>query len=125
MLMSLSTLFIARLAALFKKDSKKIVAFSTMSQLGLMSVALAVGAATLCLFHLFTHAIFKALLFIKMGYFLLINLHAQDLRSLNLLKESNPFLTLSQFICLLRLAGFFFMSGFYSKDLVIELFYFK
>ena len=119
----LITLFIASFRAIVEWDSKKIVAFSTLRQLGLMVYRYGMGLIGLCFFHLIRHAIFKALMFIVVGYLIFNKYHFQDLRHLCKLGSRNYFL----FFILLRrvfsLRGFPFLVGFYSKDLIIENFF--
>jgi len=104
-------------------DLKKIVALSTLSQLGVIMVSLAVFQKNICFFHLVTHAIFKALLFMCVGVSIHTFFGGQDFRSFsNLGKSINypiRFLTISN----IALLGFPFMSGFYRKDMIIESFY--
>lgn len=121
-ILGLWTLFIASLAALVEIDRKKIIAFSTMSQLGLMVVALYAGKDILAFFHLLTHAVFKALLFIVVGFFLLIKNHTQDIRKSNKRLSSFPLLSLLLVHCLFTLSGLNFLSGFFSKEKILESF---
>lgn len=118
--LGLLTLFIARFAACLEWDSKKIIAFSTLSQLGLMLYSLSLGLNLFCFFHLLTHAVFKALLFICVGYYIHLNLHNQDIRLLKNLWKFKPICRICVIICVLALSGFPFLSGFFSKDVIIE-----
>nr|YP_009995943.1 NADH dehydrogenase subunit 5 [Plagiodera versicolora]QNQ64894.1 NADH dehydrogenase subunit 5 [Plagiodera versicolora] len=114
------TMFMSGLGANFEYDLKKIIALSTLSQLGLMMSILSLGSYKLAFFHLLTHALFKALLFMCAGN-IIHNLHnCQDIRFMGGLINHMP-LTCSFFnICNFSLCGLPFLSGFYSKDLIVE-----
>nr|ADO60522.2 NADH dehydrogenase subunit 5 [Lycus dentipes] len=114
------TMFMSGLVANFEFDLKKIIALSTLSQLGLMMSILALGDCMLAFFHLLMHALFKALLFMCAGC-MIHNLNdCQDIRYMGSLVKFLP-LTSSLFnICNLALCGLPFLSGFYSKDLILE-----
>nr|WMV01993.1 NADH dehydrogenase subunit 5 [Plagiodera versicolora] len=114
------TMFMSGLGANFEYDLKKIIALSTLSQLGLMMSILSLGGYKLAFFHLLTHALFKALLFMCAGN-IIHNLHnCQDIRFMGGLINHMP-LTGSFFnICNFSLCGLPFLSGFYSKDLIVE-----
>nr|QIV24543.1 NADH dehydrogenase subunit 5 [Olethrius laevipennis] len=117
---SLMTMFMAGLGANFEFDLKKIIALSTLSQLGLMMSILALGDSYLAFFHLLTHALFKALLFMCAGNIIHSLNNCQDIRYMGGLVNHLP-LTCSFFnICNFSLCGLPFLSGFYSKDLVVE-----
>jgi len=107
------TLLFSSLSALLENDSKKVVAYSTLSQLGFMSVALFLGNPYLAFFHLLSHAIFKSLIFILVGRFLLKNSHSQDLRSFNTPFNIFPFDSLMLFFSCMSLFGFFFLITFF------------
>jgi NADH:ubiquinone oxidoreductase subunit 5 (subunit L)/multisubunit Na+/H+ antiporter MnhA subunit len=96
------------------------VAFSTLSQLGLMVYSYGLGLVDMCFFHLIRHAIFKALMFIVVGFLIFKNYHFQDLRVLSNLSNNKVFLYLVLLTRILSLRGFPFLVGFYSKDLIIE-----
>nr|YP_010976953.1 NADH dehydrogenase subunit 5 [Thaumaglossa rufocapillata]WNZ33696.1 NADH dehydrogenase subunit 5 [Thaumaglossa rufocapillata] len=114
------TMFMAGLGANYEYDLKKIVAMSTLSQLGLMISILSMGEYYLSFFHLLVHALFKALLFMCSGNFIHGFLDCQDIRYMGGLVNFMP-LSCSFFnICNLSLCGIPFFSGFYSKDLIIE-----
>lgn len=117
------TILIAGVSACVEIDLKKIVALSTLSQLGVMMISLSVFQKNICFFHLVTHAIFKALLFMCVGVSIHTVFGGQDFRSFSNLGKniSYPirFLTISN----IALLGFPFMSGFYRKDIIIERFY--
>nr|DAC76890.1 TPA_asm: NADH dehydrogenase subunit 5 [Pseudomyrmex dendroicus] len=120
---SLLTMFLAGLMANFEFDLKKIIALSTLSQLGLMLMILSVGAKDLSFFHLETHAIFKSLLFLCAGSLIHLMSNNQDIRYYGKMNELTPFIMMSFYISSLSLCGLPFMSGFYSKDLIMEVFY--
>nr|YP_009995474.1 NADH dehydrogenase subunit 5 [Ochthebius scopuli]QNP09929.1 NADH dehydrogenase subunit 5 [Ochthebius scopuli] len=115
------TMFMAGLGANFEFDLKKIIALSTLSQLGLMMSILFLGEYKLAFFHLLTHALFKALLFMCAGCFIHNLNNCQDIRFMGGIIKQMP-LTCSFFnIANLSLCGIPFLSGFYSKDLILEI----
>nr|ARX95722.1 NADH dehydrogenase subunit 5 [Armigeres subalbatus] len=121
LLVSGLTMFMAGLGANFEFDLKKIIALSTLSQLGLMMSILSIGFYKLAFFHLLTHALFKALLFMCAGVIIHNTKNAQDIRFMGSLSMSMP-LTCSCFnIANLALCGMPFLAGFYSKDLILEM----
>lgn len=111
------TMYSARLAACVEWDAKKIVAYSTLRQLGLMVVAISLKMPKLAFFHLITHALFKAMMFICVGLMMVESHHIQDLRNL---RTNNILLKLTLGVRCLSLMGFPFLSGFFSKDYIIE-----
>jgi len=114
------TMFMSGLGANFEFDLKKIIALSTLSQLGLMMIILSMGFYKLAFFHLLTHAIFKALLFMCAGSIIHNISNSQDIRAMGGLCLTIP-LTSSFFnIANLALCGIPFLAGFYSKDLILE-----
>nr|QNJ33244.1 NADH dehydrogenase subunit 5 [Cnemoplites edulis] len=114
------TMFMSGLGANFEFDLKKIIALSTLSQLGLMMSILSLGDFYLAFFHLLTHALFKALLFMCAGNIIHNLGNCQDIRYMGGLMKHLP-LTCSFFnICNFSLCGLPFLSGFYSKDLIVE-----
>lgn len=114
------TIFISGIGANFEFDLKKIIALSTLRQLGLILRILALGRYKLAFFHLLTHALFKALLFICAGVIIHNLMDCQDIRFIGRLINHMP-LTCAYFnICNLSLCGLPFLSGFYSKDLIVE-----
>ncbi|MBS0346452.1 MAG: NADH-quinone oxidoreductase subunit L [Proteobacteria bacterium] len=101
-------------------DIKRVVAYSTLSQLGYMTVALGVSAYSAAVFHLMTHAFFKALLFLGAGSVIIGMHHDQDMRNMGGLWKYMPITWLTSLLGSLALIGFPFFSGFYSKDTIIE-----
>lgn len=121
--MAVWTMIISGLMANFEFDLKKIIALSTLRQLGFMMVILRLGYKYLGLFHLLVHAVFKSLLFICAGAVIHIFKGNQDIRFYGNLRCALPFLMVGFFTSILSLIGFPFMAGFYSKDLIIEITY--
>ena len=118
----ITAIFAASLA-LVQNDIKRIIAYSTCSQLGYMFFAAGVGAYHVAIFHLFTHAFFKALLFLGSGSVIHSLNDEQDIRNMGGLWKSIPFTWLSMLVGTLALTGFPLLSGFYSKDAIIEFAY--
>lgn len=114
------TIVLAGLAAFTEIDFKKIIAYSTLSQLGVMIVGLGLGSPLLSFFHLISHAIFKALIFICAGTYIYYHKHGQDLRVMGNLSNYLPVTQLGLVLSNLGLCGFPFLSGFYSKDPIYE-----
>jgi NADH-quinone oxidoreductase subunit L len=114
------TAFFAATVGLVQNDIKRVIAYSTCSQLGYMFVALGVGAYGVGIFHLFTHAFFKALLFLGAGSVIHAMHHEQDMRHMGALRRYIPFTTAMMAVGTLALTGFPFTAGYYSKDAVIE-----
>nr|ATP06062.1 NADH dehydrogenase subunit 5 [Hycleus phaleratus] len=114
------TMFMSGLGANFEFDLKKIIALSTLSQLGLMMMILSLGDYKLAFFHLLTHALFKALLFMCAGNIIHSMANCQDIRFMGSLVQSLPLTCVYMNICNLSLCGIPFLSGFYSKDLIAE-----
>nr|QJF72893.1 NADH dehydrogenase subunit 5 [Nephus voeltzkowi]QJF72919.1 NADH dehydrogenase subunit 5 [Nephus voeltzkowi] len=120
LILGLLTMFMSGLGANMEFDLKKIIALSTLSQLGLMMSILALGSSKLAFYHLLTHALFKALLFMCAGNIIHSMINFQDIRYMGSLLKMMP-LTLVFFnVSNLSLCGLPFFSGFYSKDLVVE-----
>ncbi len=115
-----TTAFFAATVGLVQNDIKRVVAYSTCSQLGYMFAAEGVGAYGAGMFHLFTHASFKALLFLGAGAVIHALHHEQDLRRMGALRKVLPFTWAMMLIGTLSLTGFPFTSGFVSKDAIIE-----
>ncbi len=117
------TAVFAASVALVQNDIKKIVAYSTCSQLGYMFFAAGVGAYHVAIFHLFTHAFFKALLFLGSGSVIHAFNNEQDIRNMGGVRKKLPYTYIFMLIGTLALTGFPFLSGFYSKDAIIEFAY--
>jgi NADH-quinone oxidoreductase subunit L len=115
-----TTAFFAATVGLVQNDIKRIVAYSTCSQLGYMFVAMGAGAYSVGIFHLFTHAFFKALLFLGSGSVILAMHHEQDIRRMGGLWNKIPFTFAVMVIGTLALTGFPLTAGFFSKDAIIE-----
>lgn len=120
---SVFTIFMAGLIANFEMDLKKIIALSTLSQLGLIIITLRLGMKFLAFYHLLTHAVFKSLLFMCAGIIIHFIDNNQDIRFYGKLNEFIPFTIMRFYISRLALIGFPFLAGFYSKDLIIEIIY--
>lgn len=108
------------LVGLVQNDIKRVVAYSTLSQLGYMTVALGASAYSAAIFHLMTHAFFKALLFLAAGSVIIAMHHEQDMRKMGGLRKFMPITYWTCFVGALALIGFPGFSGFYSKDIIIE-----
>ena len=115
----LATSLFAAFMALRQNDIKKVLAYSTVSQLGLLFVALGMGAYTAAMFHVTTHAFFKALLFLGSGSVIHAMHHEQDIRQMGGLKKYIPITHITFLIGTLAIAGFPLLSGFYSKDEIL------
>nr|YP_010688309.1 NADH dehydrogenase subunit 5 [Layahima yangi]WBR65724.1 NADH dehydrogenase subunit 5 [Layahima yangi] len=120
LLLSVLTMFMAGLGANYEFDLKKIIALSTLSQLGLMMSILSMGYADLAFFHLLTHALFKALLFMCAGSIIHNVKNTQDIRLMGSLVNIMPLTCTCFNIANLALCGMPFLAGFYSKDLILE-----
>src|SRR5690554_6385302 len=104
---------------LIQNDIKRVIAYSTLSQLGYMTVALGVSAYSAAIFHLFTHAFFKALLFFAAGSVILAMHHQQDIRHMGGLKKYLPITYWTSLIGTLALIGLPGWAGFFSKDAIL------
>ena len=120
MFIGATTAFFAGTIGLVQNDIKRVIAYSTCSQLGYMFAALGAGAYSAGIFHLFTHAFFKALLFLGAGSVIHAMHHEQDIRRMGGLFKSIPFTGTMMLIGTLALTGFPLTAGFYSKDAIIE-----
>jgi len=116
---SLTAIFAAT-SAFFQHDIKKIIAYSTTRQLGLMVVAVGLNQPLIALFHICTHAFFKAMLFLCSGRLIHRYKKEQDLRKMSKVKETAPITSACLFLGSIALMGIPFLSGFYSKDLILE-----
>ena len=114
------TAFFMGLLGLVQHDIKRVVAYSTLSQLGYMTVALGASAYSVAIFHLVTHAFFKALLFLAAGSVIIALHHEQDMRKMGGLYRYMPITWFTALIGSLALVGFPLTSGFFSKDAIIE-----
>ena len=114
------TAFFMGLLGVVNNDIKRVIAYSTLSQLGYMTVALGVSAYGAAIFHLMTHAFFKALLFLAAGSVIIGMHHEQDMRRMGGLARYMPITAVTCWIGALALIGTPFFSGFYSKDAIIE-----
>ncbi|RPG12989.1 MAG: NADH-quinone oxidoreductase subunit L [Pelagibacteraceae bacterium TMED232] len=121
----MSTAFFAATVALVQNDIKKIIAYSTCSQLGYMFFAAGVGAYNVAMFHLFTHAFFKALLFLGSGSVIHAFKDEQNINNMGGVWKKLPYTYAMMIIGTLALTGFPFLSGFYSKDAIIEFAYLR
>ncbi|MGC1623308.1 MAG: NADH-quinone oxidoreductase subunit L, partial [Pseudolabrys sp.] len=119
-LIGATTAFFAATIGLVQNDIKRIVAYSTCSQLGYMFVAMGVGAYSVGMFHLFTHAFFKALLFLGSGSVIHAMHHEQDIRNMGGLKDRIPYTYIVMLVGTLALTGFPLTAGYFSKDAIIE-----
>ena len=124
-IIGMSTALFAATVALVQNDIKKIIAYSTCSQLGYMFFAAGVGAYNVAMFHLFTHAFFKALLFLGSGSVIHCFKDEQDIREMGGVWKKLPYTWILMIIGTLALTGFPFLSGFYSKDAIIEFAYLR
>ncbi len=115
-----TTAFFTGLIGIVQNDIKRVVAYSTLSQLGYMTVALGVSAYSAGIFHLMTHAFFKALLFLAAGSVIMGMHHDQDIRNMGGLKKYMPITYWTSLLGTLALIGFPGFSGFFSKDAIIE-----
>ncbi len=115
-----STAFFAATVGLVQNDIKRVIAYSTCSQLGYMFVALGAGVYQAGIYHLFTHAFFKALLFLGAGAVIHAMHHEQDIRKMGGLARKIPFTAAMMLIGTIALTGFPFTAGYYSKDAIIE-----
>jgi NADH-quinone oxidoreductase subunit L len=116
---SITALFMGFLG-IIQNDIKRVVAYSTLSQLGYMTVALGASAYSVAVFHLMTHAFFKALLFLAAGAVIIGMHHDQDIRNMGGLRKYMPITWITSLLGSLALIGTPFFSGFYSKDSIIE-----
>jgi NADH-quinone oxidoreductase subunit L len=115
-----TTAFFMGLLGVVNNDIKRVIAYSTLSQLGYMTVALGVSAYSAGMFHLMTHAFFKALLFLAAGSVIIGMHHEQDMRKMGGLAKYMPITAVTCWVGALALIGTPFFSGFYSKDAIIE-----
>jgi len=119
MIVGLATALFAATIALVQNDIKKVLAYSTVSQLGLMFLALGLGAYTSGIFHMATHAFFKALLFLGAGSVIHALQGEQDIRNMGGLRKHLPITSVTFFIAVLAISGIFPFAGFFSKDEIL------
>lgn len=117
------TRMLAGLRAIVEYDIKKIIALSTLSQLGLIMISLGLGYPKLAFFHLITHAILKALLFVCAGVLIHLHGHAQDIRQIGGIRYQFPFTRSAIGVSKFALCALPFISGLYSKDAILEVFF--
>nr|YP_010411515.1 NADH dehydrogenase subunit 5 [Euurobracon yokahamae]UJJ81890.1 NADH dehydrogenase subunit 5 [Euurobracon yokahamae] len=122
MLISMSTMFMAGLSANMEFDIKKIIALSTLSQLSLMIIMICLNCPKMAFFHLITHAMFKSLMFLCSGIMIHNYFNYQDIRYMSFMNLNIPLINLIFNSSSFTLCGFPFLSGYYSKDLIIEVF---
>nr|WAP91520.1 NADH dehydrogenase subunit 5 [Opisthoteuthis sp.] len=120
MYISVMTTVMSGICAIYEYDMKKIIALSTLSQLGIMMFSLSLMMPMLTLFHLYTHAMFKALLFVCSGNIIHSYSGNQDIRCISGVSKKMPFTSMCMSIANMALCGLPFLSGFYSKDMIIE-----
>mgnify|MGYP001716228017 FL=1 len=120
MIIGAITAFFMGLMGIIQNDIKRVVAYSTLSQLGYMTVALGASAYSVAVFHLMTHAFFKALLFLGAGSVIIGMHHDQDIRHMGGLRKYMPITHVTFLICCLAIAGVPGLSGFFSKESIIE-----
>nr|AZL93159.1 NADH dehydrogenase subunit 5 [Cleptes metallicorpus] len=114
------TMLMSGLNACYEFDLKKIIALSTLSQLSFMFIILFFGSSILCFYHLLMHAMFKSLLFLCSGVIIHNSKNNQDIRLLGFMMSDMYIITFCFVMCKISLCGLFFLSGFYSKDLILE-----
>ena len=124
-IIGMATAFFAATVALVQNDIKRVIAYSTCSQLGYMFFAAGIGAYHVAMFHLFTHAFFKSLLFLGSGSVIHSFKNEQDIRLMGGVRKKLPYTWLLMLIGTLALTGFPFLSGFYSKEALIEFAYLR
>jgi NADH-ubiquinone oxidoreductase chain 5 len=116
------TIFIAGLGANFEFDLKRIIALSTLRQLGLIIITISIGLSGLAFFHLLTHALFKALLFMCAGGVIHSMGDSKDIRFIGGLSVYIPFTSSSLMVSNFAVCGIPFLAGFYSRDFILEIF---
>ena len=124
-IIGMATAFFAATVALVQNDIKRVIAYSTCSQLGYMFFAAGIGAYHVAMFHLFTHAFFKSLLFLGSGSVIHSFKNEQDIRLMGGVRKKLPYTWLLMLIGTLALTGFPLLSGFYSKEAIIEFAYLR
>nr|AOW68750.1 NADH dehydrogenase subunit 5 [Plectus acuminatus] len=122
-MVGLLTMVVASVCALFDPDFKKVIALSTLSQLGFLMISLGLGNIFLSFFHLISHACFKSCLFMQIGFMMHSFYSQQDSRGYNSSGAVSLLVQLQTLLCLFCLSGLMFTSGFVSKDFILEFFY--
>nr|YP_009566711.1 NADH dehydrogenase subunit 5 [Greenidea psidii]QBB73073.1 NADH dehydrogenase subunit 5 [Greenidea psidii] len=122
-IISCLTMFMSGLNAIFEFDLKKIIAFSTLSQMSFMFLILCLGKIEMCFFYLLMHALFKSMMFLSSGILILNMNNNQDIRKMGGLINYLPFCSLIFVFTMMSLCGFPFFCSFYSKDLIFEYFF--
>ena len=125
LLVGIFTIFFSSISALVEEDIKKVVALSTLSQIGFSIVTLGLGISFVSFLHLVSHALFKSCLFIQVGYVIHSNFGQQDGRGYGNNGNLPVFIQLQLLVTLFCLCGLIFSSGIISKDLILELFFFN
>lgn len=121
LILRIFTSFYAGINAIVEKDLKKLIALSTLSHLGFIGLAFSSGLLNLAFFHILTHALFKSLLFMAIGDIIISLNHSQDIRYLSSGMAYTPFSSIIMYVSLLNLLGLPNLSGYFSKDLVLEI----
>jgi len=124
-LVAVLTILMSGLGANYEIDLKKVIALSTLSQLGVIIMVLSIGMPELAYFHLLGHALFKSLLFLCAGFFIHSFFDCQDIRFLRSLIIGAPITSIFFLGSRISLCGFPFMTGFYSKDVILEFFFIR
>jgi len=119
-MLGLITMILAGLVACVEIDLKKVIAMSTLSQLGVMLFSLSLSASRLAFFHLITHALFKRMLFLGCGSLISLSWGNQDSRFYGRFSSSSPIIKIMIGVGSLALTGFPFLAGFYSRDMILE-----
>jgi NADH-ubiquinone oxidoreductase chain 5 len=119
------TIIISGLRANYEYDLKKIIALSTLSQLGVIIISISLGIIDLSFFHLITHALFKSLLFICAGIYIHRIKNNQDIRYFRKIEISLPLTSIYFIGASIALVGFPFLAGFYSKDIIMEMYFIR
>nr|YP_054464.1 NADH dehydrogenase subunit 5 [Onychiurus orientalis]AAT69326.1 NADH dehydrogenase subunit 5 [Onychiurus orientalis] len=122
LVISVLTMMISGLNAIFETDMKKVIALSTLSQLGVMFMTISLGLIEMAFFHMLSHALFKSLLFLCAGVVIRGSGDIQDVRDLGGVSSSSPVTSLYFLVSSLSLCGFPYLSGFYSKDILLEMY---
>lgn len=125
LILGLFTMFFSRITALVEEDIKKVVALSTLSQMGFSIVTLGVGLGFISFIHLVRHALFKSCLFMQVGYIIHRSYGQQDGRGYGYNGSLPMFMQLQLLVTLFCLCGLIFSSGIVSKDLILEMFFFN